>query len=72
MCSVNEISFFEFICNPTIQAPNFVAFKPRDIRIPSPQAMNHISWSCDGRRLGAVGIDKVIRVWWPEKSVRMS
>lgn len=32
--------------------------------------MNHIAWSCDGRRLGAVGIDKVVRLWWPEKSVR--
>ena len=32
--------------------------------------MTHVAWSCDGRKLGAVGIDKVARVWQPEKSVR--
>ncbi len=31
--------------------------------------MNHIAWSCDGKKLGAVGIDKIGRVWQPEKSV---
>ncbi|KAL6309854.1 WD40-repeat-containing domain protein [Sparassis latifolia] len=54
-----------------IHAPTFSAFRPRDIRIPSPQSMNHIAWSCDGKRLGAVGIDKVVRVWWPEKSMEL-
>ena len=34
--------------------------------------MTHVAWSCDGRKLGAVGIDKVARVWQPEKSVRPS
>ncbi|KAF7792851.1 hypothetical protein EIP86_003952 [Pleurotus ostreatoroseus] len=33
--------------------------------------MNHIAWNCDGKRLAAVGIDKVVRVWHPEKSVDM-
>jgi len=31
--------------------------------------MNHVAWSCDGKRLGAVGIDKVVRTWHPEKSI---
>ena len=54
------------------QAPTFSAFKPRDIRIPSQQTMSHVAWNCDGRRLAAVGIDKVVRVWQPEKSVSTS
>jgi len=32
--------------------------------------MTHVAWSCDGKKLAAVGIDKVTRVWSPEKSVR--
>jgi hypothetical protein len=32
--------------------------------------MNHVAWSCDGKKLAAVGIDKTTRVWVPEKSVR--
>jgi len=31
--------------------------------------MQHVAWSCDGRRLAAVGMDKTPRVWVPEKSV---
>ncbi|KAJ8473691.1 hypothetical protein ONZ51_g7706 [Trametes cubensis] len=52
-----------------VYAPTFSAFRPRDIRFTSPQAMNHIAWSCDGKKLGAVGIDKVVRVWSPEKTM---
>lgn len=37
----------------------------------SHQAMNHVAWSCDGKKLGAVGIDKVVRIWTPDKSVRV-
>ncbi|KAI0941360.1 hypothetical protein AcW1_004902 [Taiwanofungus camphoratus] len=54
-----------------LHAPTFSAFRPRDIRIPSPQSMNHVAWSCDGKRLGAVGIDKVVRLWSPEKSMEL-
>ncbi|KAI0082341.1 WD40 repeat-like protein [Panus rudis PR-1116 ss-1] len=54
-----------------VHAPNFSAFRPRDIRIVSPQVMNHIAWSCDGQRLAAVGIDKITRIWWPEKSMEL-
>ena len=32
--------------------------------------MNHVAWNCDGKKLAAVGIDKITRVWTPEKSVR--
>ena len=31
--------------------------------------MSHVAWSCDGKKLAAVGIDKIVRVWQPEKSV---
>jgi hypothetical protein len=31
--------------------------------------MTHVAWNCDGKKLAAVGIDKVTRVWMPEKSV---
>lgn len=33
--------------------------------------MTHVAWSCDGKRLAAVGIDKVTRIWAPETSVRL-
>ncbi|KAI0751043.1 WD40 repeat-like protein [Daedaleopsis nitida] len=52
-----------------LHAPTFSAFRPRDIRFSSQQAMTHIAWSCDGKKLGAVGIDKIARVWQPEKSM---
>jgi len=31
--------------------------------------MTHVAWSCDGKKLAAVGMDKITRVWNPEKSV---
>ncbi|KDQ64417.1 hypothetical protein JAAARDRAFT_28046 [Jaapia argillacea MUCL 33604] len=51
--------------------PTFSAFRPRDFRMPSPVAMTHVAWSCDGKKLAAVGIDKVARVFQPEKSMEM-
>lgn len=33
--------------------------------------MSHVAWSCDGRKLAAVGIDKIVRVWQPEKSMEI-
>ena len=30
----------------------------------------HAAWSCDGKKLAAVGIDRMVRVFQPEKSVR--
>jgi len=33
--------------------------------------MNHVAWSCDGKKLAAVGVDKLTRVWSPEKNVRV-
>ncbi|KAF8213996.1 WD40-repeat-containing domain protein [Mycena galopus ATCC 62051] len=55
-----------------VHPPTFPAFKPRDYRYHSQQAMTHVAWSCDGRRLAAVGIDKAARVWNPDKGVRCS
>ncbi|THV08239.1 WD40 repeat-like protein [Dendrothele bispora CBS 962.96] len=52
-----------------VHVPNFSAFKPRDYRIPGAQAMNHVAWNCDGKKLAAVGVDKITRVWQPEKSM---
>ncbi|KAH7887377.1 WD40-repeat-containing domain protein [Phlebopus sp. FC_14] len=52
-----------------IHAQNFPALKPRDLRVPSPQAITHVAWSCDGKRLAAVGIDKITRIWTPEASM---
>ncbi|KAK7695381.1 hypothetical protein QCA50_000016 [Cerrena zonata] len=54
-----------------VHAPTFSAFRPRDTRIVSTQAMNHVAWNCDGQRLAAVGIDKLVRVWSPEKSMEL-
>ena len=31
--------------------------------------MNHVAWNCDGKKLAAVGIDKLTRVWNPEKNI---
>ena len=55
----------------SLQAQNFPAHKPRDLRIPSAQAMTHVAWSCDGKRLAAVGVDKATRLWAPETSVSL-
>jgi len=33
--------------------------------------MSHVAWSCDGKKLAAVGIDKLTRVWNPEKSMEI-
>ena len=33
--------------------------------------MTHVAWSCDGKRLAAVGIDKATRLWAPEISVSL-
>ncbi|OBZ70055.1 THO complex subunit 3 [Grifola frondosa] len=52
-----------------VAPPTFSAFRPREVRFQSPQLMNHVAWSCDGRKLAAVGIDKVARVWSPEKTM---
>ena len=54
------------------QPPTFSALKPRDFRVPGPQPMKHVAWSVDGKKLAAVGVDKVARVWNPDKSVRPS
>ncbi|KAJ7639321.1 WD40-repeat-containing domain protein [Roridomyces roridus] len=54
-----------------ILPPNFPALKPRDIRYHSHQAMTHVAWSCNGKRLAAVGIDKTTRVWFPEKGMEL-
>ncbi|TFY72338.1 hypothetical protein EVG20_g660 [Dentipellis fragilis] len=54
-----------------VHTPTFSAFRPRDMRITSSQPMTHVAWSCDGKKLAAVGIDKIVRVWQPEKSMEM-
>ncbi|EPQ59160.1 WD40 repeat-like protein [Gloeophyllum trabeum ATCC 11539] len=51
--------------------PTFSAFRPRDMRITSSQAMTHVAWNADGRKLAAVGIDRIVRVFQPEKSLEM-
>jgi len=33
--------------------------------------MSHVAWNCDGKKLAAVGIDKVTRIWQPEKSMEL-
>ncbi|KAH9988415.1 WD40-repeat-containing domain protein [Russula vinacea] len=52
-----------------VHTPTFSAFRPRDVRITSTQAITHIAWSCDGKKLAAVGIDRMVRVFQPEKSM---
>jgi len=31
--------------------------------------MTHVAWNCDGKKLGAVGIDKITRILSPEKTM---
>ncbi|TDL29654.1 WD40 repeat-like protein [Rickenella mellea] len=52
-----------------VHAPSFSAFQPRDVKITSLNPVSHVSWSCDGRKLASVGIDKAVRLWSPEKSL---
>ncbi|KAH8830280.1 WD40 repeat-like protein [Flagelloscypha sp. PMI_526] len=50
-----------------VLVPNFKDFKPKEIRIPSAHAIKHVAFSCDGKKLSGVGMDKVVRVWATEK-----
>ncbi|VDB89907.1 unnamed protein product [Peniophora sp. CBMAI 1063] len=52
-----------------LHAPNFALFRPRDMRITNANGMTHVDWSCDGKKLAAVGVDKLVRIWQPEKSM---
>ncbi|KAL1738293.1 WD40-repeat-containing domain protein, partial [Schizophyllum fasciatum] len=53
-----------------IHAPSFSAFKPRDYRFTGQaRSMSHIAWSCDGKRIAAVGLDKMARMWNSDKQV---
>lgn len=51
-----------------IHPPNFSAFKPRDYKTPCYQGITHVAWNCDGKRLAGVGMDKQVRIWYPEQS----
>ena len=54
------------------QPPSFSAFKPRDYRFTGQaRSMSHVAWSCDGKRIAAVGLDKMARVWNADKQVRV-
>ncbi|KAG2050889.1 WD40 repeat-like protein, partial [Suillus hirtellus] len=44
-----------------LHAQNLPAHKLRDPRIPSPQAITHVAWSCDGKRLAGI--------WTPETNM---
>jgi hypothetical protein len=57
-----------FISSPL----QFAVFELRDIRITSPQSMTHVAWSRDGKKLGAVGIDRITTIFSPGKSVSLS
>lgn len=52
-----------------IHPPTFSALKPRDYRMSGSQAYSHVAWSCDGKKLAAVGVDKITRIWNPDKSI---
>ncbi len=52
-------------------APDVFCDKAARPRMTSSQAINHVAWNCDGKKLAAVGIDKLARVWNPDKSVRL-
>ncbi|KXN92347.1 THO complex subunit 3 [Leucoagaricus sp. SymC.cos] len=55
-----------------IHPPNFSAFKPKDFRHPTTQAITHVAWNCDGKKLAGVGIDKTAKVWNPDKPVGLN
>ncbi|KIY71532.1 WD40 repeat-like protein [Cylindrobasidium torrendii FP15055 ss-10] len=52
-----------------VHIPNFSTFRPRDYRLPGSSAASHVAWSCDGKKLAAVGNDRTTRVWHAEKPI---
>lgn len=52
-----------------IHPPLFSSFRPREHKIATSHPLSHVAWSCDGKKLAAVGTDKTTRVWTPEKSM---
>ncbi|KAJ8503364.1 hypothetical protein ONZ45_g10925 [Pleurotus djamor] len=51
--------------------PSFSSFKPRDYKMQQSQPITHVAWSCDGKKLAAVGMDKATRIWNPDKSMEL-
>lgn len=70
-CVHEKLSAASSIGQPRpLQPPLFSSFRPREHKIATSHPLSHVAWSCDGKKLAAVGTDKTTRVWTPEKSVR--
>lgn len=55
-----------------LRPPNFAAYKPpREIKGGHRASVRCLGWNTDGRRLASAGVDKVVRVWTPERSLEL-
>ncbi|KAH6919358.1 WD40-repeat-containing domain protein [Coprinopsis sp. MPI-PUGE-AT-0042] len=51
---------------------SFSIFESNHYRYSSSHPVKHVAWSCDGRKLGAVGMDHATRFWDPEQPVPLN
>ncbi|EJD53982.1 WD40 repeat-like protein [Auricularia subglabra TFB-10046 SS5] len=51
--------------------PNFPAWRSRDTRLSTKDAVLAVAWSCDGKYLASCGYERSVRVWQPERSLEV-
>lgn len=61
---------FDLYHSREVRVPNFPSFKPpREIKGGHRSGVRCLGWNTDARRLASAGVDKVVRVWTPERSL---
>lgn len=60
----------ELFASRDLRSPNFAAYQPaKEIKGGHRAGVRCLGWNTDARRLASAGVDKVVRVWTPERSV---
>ncbi|CAO1617294.1 unnamed protein product [Sympodiomycopsis kandeliae] len=68
--SAGPSHFEEIYHSRDLKPVNFNTFKPpREIKGGHRAGVRCLGWNADGRRLASAGVDKVVRIWTPERSL---